>query len=318
MAAAIAYAGWDGVLRTCAEAAGLRDVRPGFARSPRFDRLFALGWPFLRVLDPGDAGAERYDPFRLVWGASAAERLVLKWSDCASLDARAVAEAAIHRGPPGGHDEHEDMIWLLEALVGPVPAATALVEAFEAAPPDVWATASPIEHPKAFALGFVLLRTPPETRDALQTRLDALWERERRAHPHSTLMGALDATLHGRKGALRSGLPLGDVRALHPRYVALVREDPGFILECAEIDVARTRAEEDSRYFAGLAFAGGPPVVELYSDVWKRVVPAAQLHFAHTFGRIAGAKVDATLRAMTLDPHVGDAVSRWLSEQVYD
>lgn len=83
-----AYPDLAAVLRRCEGASGLASIKPGFAITPEYDRLFALGFPHLRLLVSGcmddrapqlhaRKAAHQYDPFyRVAWPEKVAHRYV--------------------------------------------------------------------------------------------------------------------------------------------------------------------------------------------------------------------------------------------------
>ncbi len=340
------YIGLDRVLELCADARGLRDVKPGFATSKRYDTLFALGWPNVRVLveDPSsDEELEKelhtiekkhYPAFRLQWSKRLAQRLLRQWmtpqkatlpesvqrarKEDAPLDeeeARILAPKIARFGPPGVFDEVEDGVLLFEALLGPSLAASLLVEFLETTPDAIWGAAVSLRYANAQALGYVLLRTPSDLNEQLTSRLEALWEKHRAARPASALTKGLDVILHGSAGAERSGDRLGVTKALNPRFCTLVRDDPGFVAKVVEADLAsKPDPDGEGRYHAALAFAGGPAIVEAYARAWTRHRDReAQAYFVETLGEIRADQVVEAIRAMASSGKAKNEALAWLA-----
>lgn len=335
--------GLDRVLEACANAVGLRDVKAGFARSERSDKLFALGWPSLRILsdaslDPAAVDKDlatiedkKYPAFRLVWPQKVARRLLRRWSTpykatlseaiqtarasdgpITDEEARIMAPMVAREGPgKGAFDEAEDNVLLFEACVGSPTAATMLVEALEAAPDDAWAAAAHLRYATITALGTILLRVSERTVADLRGRLEALWQRHSGPRPKSPLTRALDAALHGGEGVERSGYRVAVSNNLNARFCTLLRNDPERALAVAQ---AEMNEKPEGRYHAALAFCGGAPVVELYAAMGEKFRDGgAQEYFIETFGEIKSSKVDDVIREMSKTSKAKKRALAWLA-----
>jgi hypothetical protein len=337
------FVGIDRVLETCADAVGLKDVKSGFARSDRSDKLFALGWPNLRILSeaPLEPAAiekdiatiedKKYPAFRLVWPQRVARRLLRRWSTpykaalseaiqsaraadgpITEEEARIMAPMVAREGPSkGAFDEAEDNVLLFEACVGPSIAATLLVDALDAIPDDAWASALYLRHATLTALGTVLLRVPERTAAELRGQLEALWQRHSGPRPKSPLTRALDAMLHGGEGVERSGYRIAVSNKLNPRFCTLLRNDPGRVLAIAQADM---NDKPEGRYHAALAFCGATPVVDLYAPIGEKFRDGpAQEYFIETFGEIESSKVDDVIREMSKTSKAKKRALAWLA-----
>ncbi|MCW5807051.1 MAG: hypothetical protein KIT31_32140 [Deltaproteobacteria bacterium] len=180
------------------DAAGLAALRPGFGRTAEDDRLFALGWPHLVYLVPGDATAKQLASPKVFsaahpWRsgevpAGAAPRMVR--FAAAFGDGTAAEKAAIRSTGPIDDAEGfalargalgwqfgDVMVYLLEALRGSPWVLAQLVAALEQLAPT-WSDHSgwlePLGAQAITALRYVLLRVSAADAAAARKRLAAV------------------------------------------------------------------------------------------------------------------------------------------------
>ena len=120
------------------------------------------------------------------------------------------------------------------------------------------------------ALYFVLLRSPPVTRDALVVRLEALFRRISAVYPDgsSRPLKGLDVILHGHAGVERSGYRSSDGDIFQDLIYA--DDDPAYVEKRALAVVARLKPADRARYDLRIAFLGGANVVEAMKSETKR------------------------------------------------
>ncbi len=325
-------------LEQCSNAVGLKDLREGFTRSPTYDRLFALGWPCMRMLsdEPMPAAAVdkevaaieevEHPAFRLVWPTRVARRIVRRWGTIykAKLtkaiekaraedgpidddEARILGVRIALVGPEGAYDTSEDLVWLFEACVGPTRAATAMVTALEEAKPDWWAEASDNSLAWIYALGCVLLRVPEDVAKKLRGRLESIWRTHDKKHPDAFLTWAIDGVLHGSEG-LERGLKRIRKRDNDPdeelnlRFCTLLRDEPAFVQRLIDEDARSKDTDPEGRYHAQLAFAGGDQGVASLTKTWRKLKgKGPQAFFVETVGQIRSPEVDRAIREMSTE-----------------
>jgi hypothetical protein len=260
---------------------GLRQLRPGFAKSTELDRAFALGFPERLSAPPSDGGA------RLRAKLVAAE--VRTNGDRIDRDVvLAFARRIIPFGWAGTFDDVERDVFELEALAGGEVVCDAMIAALEEISEVEWKRAGTNETP-FYLLGLVMLRVEEDAAVAFRARVEALWTK--RSEERSPLTAAVDLLLHGGAGARRSARRHGPTdEYIDPMFMLLVDDDPALV---ATVVRAERFSRWDRRFAARLAFLGGADVLPAITSRWSAIGDAAaRASFARTVGEIAGADLD--------------------------
>ncbi len=321
------YASESVLAERCPTTAAATQVREGFAFSATDDRLFAMGWPHVRLVvaeheDDDDPvtpikemiADEEERPYTVTWPLSVARRFVralgmpIKYvqpKDAASVlkngapvgtdEARALLTHAVSR--VGYHDGELiiHLVLLLEAMVGPEVVLDAAVSALEALPQASWAQRNGDAAHVIFQLGFVLLRASATTAPGYFERLRKLYGRATsETQPKSEQLDALDAVVNGSEGARRGG-------GKNREFYAHVTEAPELI--------AQVVADSDFAPDVRFVFLGGDPVVEALASQWKEYDHS---DFLADLGRIQSPQVVNIVAAMVASSKVKKQAKTWL------
>jgi len=325
-----------------ADAYGARYVKEGFGFDAQEDLEWALGWPHIKRLvggHPADkdpvANSLKMSRHGMDFPREVAARTVrlFKFAPASveeSYQWTARAKEHIETAGPISPAEVREIVrlqlandknvwWLdafphalllMEAFVGPVPVAEALVEALEATSPQVLAQSNGDRCRCFSVLGFLLLRAPGDASEALRSRMHAVFEhvaktlpggltvRNRDAEHNDLPFRALDLVLNGKQGVLRSGAnPASDEIA--PRDLVFVQDDPAFVLE----RLRKVAQKTPWAPLARLVFLGGEEVLDLESVWWSKYAEpdkdTAQKSFVLEYGRVRSSKILPILLAMT-------------------
>ena len=299
-------------LRQCifasgADAAGLASLVKGFGRTAEDDRLFALGWPHLVYLVPGDASAQE-----LADGPRFAAKYVFGTGEVKvgvaprmlrflrALRADSNDYSGIRDGAPLTDAEVDALVdfaaseqfgamvsYLLEALRSPSEILEKLLKVLEARDPAAW-----FEHPvSAFGAGavhathFLRLRVPqPESARAgerlaaLLAKLDAV-EGEKSGHAFKMLQRVVS----GRPEQVRH---LSDLEFLGPGDAQRIRDE---VLPKLATMKPADREWPDAR----LIFLGGEPVLLAHVAHHQRFNKDAQRTLMSDLARMAHPKAVA-------------------------
>jgi len=288
-------------------AAGLSSVRRGFATSPDYDALFALGWPHIRFVVDGHREDEEPQahalrilampepPARFAWPRMVAQGVVRAWGLPSIFELapgvqgfRLAAEEAVWRPEPITAGEAADLVacrlgqevpgvtdrgvetfvLLLEALVGAEVVGAAILDALEATPVDTLLSEWSLPPTVTFHLGFLLLRVPQATNDVWRRRMTSLLELCFEARPALRRHGFRGAgASHAR--ALHLALN-GSAAAENSTDRSLrwyVHATDDSVLVRMRVAVNRSAYEPDSR----LVFLGGPDVLQRYIRDWTKL-----------------------------------------------
>jgi hypothetical protein len=268
----------QGVFAAGDQATGLGWLRPGFGFTDEDDRLWALGWPHLYVLVPGDATekqrassaayARAFDAHGREMPAGMAVRTLRYYT---ALPRAEELVTAVNNTTELTDGEVEDIVriavrsnrgqvvvFVLEALRSSAEVATLVVAALDAISDADWKDDRPVE---AFAgsaikaLHFVMLRMAAPDVDALRGRIAALADRVERL--------GVDPQIHRGLRALRFVLEPAPVNHwylefLTPDHAATIQER---IIPVFDKMKPADRELGDPR----LAFLGGEPVIEAFA-----------------------------------------------------
>ncbi len=283
----------QGILTAGDQATGLRWLQKGFGFTEEDDRLWALGWPHLFYLTPGDIAPKTrtdrnafhrmYDPIGPEMPEGMAHKLVRYYTagldegklsaalqnDEPISDGEALVAARYATSASFGHY----LLYALEAIRSSAWVLEHMVAALEDTSNEQWKL-SPHE---AFSsnvtlrLPMVMLRAPAADVDRATARLRALASR---------LDAAGLGQYHRGLQMLNKILdpvppPSGTHFLLTPEHAALIREH---VLPAIENTRPADRFWPDAR----LAFTGGEPVVAAY------VRHASQLHSSHKKALVLG------------------------------
>ena len=267
---------------TASSASGLSTLREGFAWDPTHDRLFALGWPHLRILADDheddrspEAGATRVidgsieGHYLVRWPVEVARRflrasggrgagsLTTRNAHVASAvaagarpasapEAREMLAARVRLGGPTGSWFVEHFVLLLEAEVGTDVVLDGLTTALEG---EV-GTDNEVEQ-LGYLVGFLLLRAEAEAASRFRARLETVLGRTDRA---SYLYDGLACSLGGAEAARSMGK--------NPVYYHHALDEP-----IAVVDAVRAGKWLPS---ARHVFLGGEAVLEAVAPHWKK------------------------------------------------
>jgi hypothetical protein len=307
-------------------AAGLSALRKGFATSPDYDALFALGWPHIRFVVAGhrededpQANALRTlamadPPARFAWPRMVAQGVVRAWGLPSIFELapgvqgfRLAAEEAVWRPEPITPAEAADLVacrlgqevpgvsdrgiesfvLLLEALVGADAVGGAILDALEATPVDTLLSEWSLPPNITFHLGFLLLRVPQATHDAWRRRMATLLELCFEARPTLRRQGFRGA---GSSHARALHLALNGAGAAENSTDRSLRwyvhANDDSVLVRMRVAVNRSAYEPDAR----LVFLGGPDVLQRYTRDWTKLgTTDAQRWFFEQMAPIADA-----------------------------
>lgn len=308
----------QGIFEAGDQATGLKWVRPGFGFTEEDDRLWALGWPHLFYLTPGDIAPKTrtdrkafhrtYDPIGPEMPAGMASKLVRYYT--AGVD-EAKLSAALQNDDPISEDEAlaaahyatsasfgHFLLYALEAIRSSAWVLEHVVNALENTPNEQWKL-SPHE---AFSsnvtlrLPIVMLRARASDVERATARLRALAARLEAAG-----LGEFHRGLQMLKRALDPvPPPPWSHFLLTPDHAALVREH-------VVPTIATTKPADRFWPDARLAFLGGDPVIEAY------VKHGAQLHKDHKKALVVGMTRCAHPSVPELMRSIGGTVGKkWL------
>jgi hypothetical protein len=315
---------------------GARYIKPGFARAPEDDLLFALGWPHVRYLIEDHPDDLLTDPaaiekavFRAQVGLDVPRAIALRrirafasFANGPDGKLRQGAVKAMQNRDPFTEAEAKTFVlehlagralgtkqleiaFLLEAFAGPDAIAEAITEAFETA-----TDAQLIDHAVdksiwAFALGFLLLRASAPLSVALRARLETVMARCPKDNVKShSIANVLDEVLHQMNASLRSDHT--DQSLLH-----CVDASP---------EVIRAQLHASIRPWGGcvyarMVFLGGDEVIEYYKKHCDKVKDAAdQKAIVAQFGRIASPKIRELIELMSEKSKAETEARAWLDQ----
>lgn len=283
------------------KAVGLNELRKGFAVSPAWDALFALGFPHLRFIDeappasmdPRKAAEQAVraidpDAFPHAFPAAAVPRYLR--ASAIHKNRAAQHAAALDDGRPYAREEApkriallvdpanlgyefvvDDVLYLIEALFGTAFVVDALLRIFEGRPAKVWMKSEQTSAGAAVtACGFLLRRLPPPGAAAARKRLEKL-----AAKPmDEDLKERFDLMLGGAEAYWRilidAGRPEGFVFAVHAG-------DPALYARLAK------NARDAWQLDPWFVFRGGDAVLKLWpsaiagADAWRHERLAIEL-----------------------------------------
>jgi len=297
----------QGIFASGADAFGLASLVQGFGRTEEDDRLFALGWPHLVYLVPGDASAKE-----LADGPKFAAKCVFGTGEVKvgvaprmlrflrALRADSTDYSGIQEGGPLTDAEVDALVdfaaseqfgamvtYLLEALRSPSEILEKLLKVLEARDAAAW-----FKHPvDAFGGGaihgthFLRLRVPqPESARAgdrlaaLLAKLDAV-EGEKFGHAFKMLQ----RVVRGRPEQVRH---LSDLEFLGPGDAQRIRDE---VLPKLATMKPADREWPDAR----LIFLGGEPVLLAHVEHHQRFHKEAQRTLMSDLARMAHPKAVA-------------------------
>ena len=316
---------------------GARNLKPGFARAPENDLLFALGWPHARYLiedHPDDRSttpaAVEKAVFKPQVGLGVARGIAMRriraFSSFANgLDGkpRPGVLRALQNSDPMTEAEAKtfvlehlagrslgtkqlEIVYLLEAVAGPDVVAEAITTAFETSADAQLLTHGADRSLWAFALGFILLRTSASVSVALRERLEARMARCSKddVNLHS-VANVLDEVLHQSKASLRSE---------HTEQNLLLHwvDEPA---ESIVRELTSTRRPWCGSVYARMVFVGGEAVIDYYARQYDKVKDAAQQRaIVSELGLIASPKIDELISAMSEKSRAEKEARAWCDE----
>lgn len=272
----------QGALADAATADGRKYIRAGFGATDEDDLLYALGWPNMVWLEPGDAKPRELatvDKFssKHVFVAGPRKEGVARrnlrqiWS---LRQDKAHCLEAIQNSAPIDDTERERLFdfvvrepfgfvttLILEALYSSRAVLDALVPRIEALTDEDWM----IGMFESFgggclrAVHFLLLRTDETHAREMRMRLENVWDDvAEKNRADSRAAKALDLALHGKAGVARSG---GGYDTLFRNELELVPNDPDFVRSHALAFIPAMKSRNRSFVSARLAFLGGDDVL---------------------------------------------------------
>ncbi len=335
-----ASAGEAAALRHGAEAAGAKSVKPGFAYSPEQDLAFALGWPHMRHLVEGgaDDDASLVEAARAIAAPTRTAKIAPRLARLLAFGIYPDGKGGVlleHEGkkvaPAGPMSEDEarrivsarmkkknlqvtenDLVLLLEALVGPEPLTDAIVATLEGFGDDELRKRNDAGRFYAYYVGFGLLRVRAKVAEKQRARLEAVFARGAKEGPTDlpsrSLIQMLDVALHGAAGATRSGDRVGD--AIDPYDLLHVTDDPALV----RTNVEKQPVDESFTMDARLVFLGGDEVIDVYAKRWSKIKDAdEQREIVRTFGEIRSPRVVKLMSALAATSKAKKQAAAWLA-----
>lgn len=316
---------------------GGRYIKPGFARAPEDDLLFALGWPHARYLIEGHPDDRITDPaavektvFRPQVGLDVPRDIAMRRIRAFSSYAkgpdgklRQGALRAMQNRDPMNEEEARifvlehlagrslgmkqlEIVFLLEAVAGPDVIAEAITTAFEKTPDAQLVDHAIDKSTWAFALGFVLLRASAPLSTSLRERLEAILVRcpKENVNTHS-IANVLDQVLHQSKASLRSD-----------------HTDQSMLLHFIDEPEATVRGQLAASarpwggaVYARMVFLGGEDVLDYYKKHYDKVKDAAdQRAIVAQLGRIASPKIRDLFDEMSEKSKAETEARAWLDQ----
>ncbi len=324
-------------------AAGLKQVKKGFCFDSVHDRLFALGWPHLRMLT--DVHVEPYKlalyhlmqtdfDLRLTWPRSLGLALVRAWGIGRLYDISPgmreirdeVKEALWNLEPMTdseitalirtrmettplwvGDRATESFVLLAEALTGPGVVARAIVGALEEMDQEQLFDMQPMPALITYQLGYLLLRMPEAEADELRGRMDQILAHNADLGPDGE--GRLPRTPCHARSLL---LILRGAEAAHTttdhdlRWYTHV-EDPVPIRMRASINRGFTLPD------ARLVWLGGPRILETRFGSWHRKLSSTdQKWFVEQIGPVKAVELIPIMLELAVDSTVRPHARNWL------
>jgi hypothetical protein len=319
------------------QAFGAQYIQSGFARSPEYDLLFALGWPHARYLIDGHSDDALTDPvaiekavFKTQVGLGVPREIALRRIRAFAAYAlgpdgklrQGAVRALLNRDPMNEEEAQKfvaehlagrslgtkqlEIIFLLEAFMGPDAIAEAITRAFEVAT-DVQLLDHAAEKSLwAFGLGFLLLRVEATRSAALRERLRAVIRRcpKEGVNSHS-VANVLDQVLHQTKASLRSD-HTDQSLLLH-----FIDETPSAVRE----QLAANARPFGGALYARMVFLGGEDVIDYYKKHFDKVKEAAEKKaIVAQFGRIASPKIRELMEGIAEKANGDSDAQAWLDE----
>lgn len=324
---------------------GLSMLVPGFCFTPAQDRLFALGWPHVRLLVDGAKGDDSPARYARIWLSQLDPAPQIRWSrkvatsvvrvlslphiyevspDARKLRleaARALLEeeplrldeamagirVRMSREAPGVSERTiETFVLLLEAMIGTAAVAQCIVETLEGMSNEDLEHTSSIPPFITFQLGYLLLRLSNRDSEALRHRLRLVFNRL--VPPR----GRRDAWMNSMSHLRALDLVLhGSVAAERStertlRWYTHVIDNPASI---------RKRVAEDELGFlpdVRLGFLGGDSVMETVTRQWRSLQDAEeQRWFLEQISPIKSERVRQVMMGMATDSQVKDLAIQW-------
>jgi hypothetical protein len=305
---------------------GARYVKTGFAFTPAMDLAFGLGYPhYVELADghPADESVEAglahladTDRGVRVWPRGVASRTARAYA--LLLNAKLRVAPFSKEGAVTADEAREiirtsldcnrgdRLLLLLEALVGTDVVLEAAIETMEGYGEAQW-TGSDFDM-VTYPLGFLLLRVPEAASARARARLEALYDKAKKAGWASDGVNNLDVALHGVEGAERSGYrPEGE--AISSMYITHVVDDPEWVAKTVAAGGAPdSSVMPDPR----LAFLGGEAVLKAERGWWKKYTKiGAQQAYVEGFGQIRSQTLLPAFLEMTAASKAKKEATAW-------
>ncbi len=321
-----------------ANAYGAKYLKPGLTISSEADIAVALGWPTVRTLDPpsGWQGSELTDKILNPTDGTgypsdmAARRVralvVLKvlgvgqvspetekaMQDDRPFTEKTAAKLIVDLFKSGSmRGSQRDILFLLEALVGPDAVLLAIADAFDAA--DV-KTLNASSHERAqwgTCAGFILLRASQKVGTEVRRRFDAVIARGMKKIKGDDLLAgscvteALDHAVNGHKSSPAS-------REHELDHLILWSEATP-----AELVAALKKVEVDSWSLVAeprLVLIGGDEVFDYYVKRWTLIKEAArQRQLVERFGLFTSPRVLPLMKELAAKSKAAKAATAWVA-----
>jgi hypothetical protein len=306
----------QGALVDSQSAFGLALLRPGYGRTPEDDRLYALGWPNMSWLTPGDASEKELDDRKLLSSRYPFE--------CGPIPAgvvprrvRTLAEIRKNKGPgfayldasPIGAKERESLFdfalteqlgfattMMLESILGTPVVLNGYVERLRKLKPKDWTGAFGSADGALRAIHFMLLRTEATQAKKLREELSRIHAAASKAG-RSNALSALDVAVNGREGVERSGEREGDDDLIMDD-AEYVLDDPGYVRDKVLAAITKMKPADRGYVSGRLAFLGGDEVFEAIAKNIKRIHSSNRESLAVSLSRCAHPRVAEIMTAL--------------------
>ncbi len=318
----------QGALVDSRSAFGLAFIRPGYGRTPEDDRLYALGWPNMSWLTPGDASEPELDDRTLLSSRYPFE--------CGAMPVgvvprrvRALAELRKNKAPgfayldasPIGAKERESLLdfalteqlgfattMMLESILTTPVVLNGYVERLRKLKPKDWTGAFGRADGALRAIHFMLLRTEAAQAKKLREELSRIHSVASKAGKSSAL-SAIDVAVNGREGVERSGEREGDA-GLVMNDAEYALDDPGYVREKVLAAITKMKPAERGFVHGRLAFLGGDEVFQAIAKNLKRIHSSNREMLAVSLSRCAHPLVAEIMTALGTP-----TAKQWLKEQ---